>query len=175
MARSVISPESSSLPSLAEMLPHDGELLELCVVRHRIGQSRDREQLLRGIEEIVAAVVGSEEYAVFERDPACGELQVTSSVGLDATRLERPALHRRIVGLLERGEVWIADDAAVAAANEALPLTACIPLRHGDAITGAIAIFRLLPQKKNYVHADREIFRYLSMYAGAAMQATAGH
>ena len=175
MVRSVISPDSSPLPALPELMREDGEQVELCVARHRLGQSRDREQLFRGIEEIVAAIVGSEEYAVFECDPVGGRLQVVSSVGVDPDWLELPTPDGRIEELVSRGEVWVAENAAaVEAANDELPLTACIPLRQGETITGAIAIFRLLPQKKNYMPVDHDLFRFLSTHAGAAMQATAG-
>ena len=55
-------------------------------------------------------------------------------------------------------------------------LTACIPLRVGDRATGAIAIFRLLPQKVDGLGVlDHELFDLLASQAGVALYATALH
>ena len=51
-------------------------------------------------------------------------------------------------------------------------LTACIPLVLDGKVTGAIAIFRLLPQKAGIEDVDRELFDLLATHAATALYCT---
>jgi hypothetical protein len=49
-------------------------------------------------------------------------------------------------------------------------MTACIPLKVGDEVTGVIAVFRLLPQKANALDSlDHELLDLLATQAGVAL------
>ena len=51
-------------------------------------------------------------------------------------------------------------------------LTACIPLSLDGQLMGAIAIFRLLPQKPNLEAIDYELFDMLAIHAAIALHQT---
>jgi hypothetical protein len=48
---------------------------------------------------------------------------------------------------------------------------ACIPLQIEDRPVGAIVVFDLFPQKREFVTVDRELFKLLGAHAGAALVA----
>jgi hypothetical protein len=50
-----------------------------------------------------------------------------------------------------------------------------VPLRLGESTTGAIAIFRLLPQKPGLEPLDYELFDLLGTHAAAALYCTGLH
>jgi hypothetical protein len=72
------------------------------------------------------------------------------------------------------GETWVAGDGGETVGPEAA-LTACLPLKLEDRVTGAIAIFRLLPQKSGLEPVDRELFDLLATHAAMALYCTALH
>ena len=54
-------------------------------------------------------------------------------------------------------------------------LTACIPLKLEDRVVGAIALFRLLPQKSGFESLDMELFELLGTHAATALYASGLH
>ncbi len=63
-------------------------------------------------------------------------------------------------------------DAAFAPEREK-DLTACIPLKVDGKVTGALALFRLLPQKQGFEAVDHELFDLLATHAATALHASA--
>jgi GAF domain-containing protein len=76
----------------------------------------------------------------------------------------------------QTGEIYIAGEGS---SEHALPqeagLTACVPLRLEDRVTGVIALFRLLPQKSGIADLDRELFDMLAVHAAVALYCTGLH
>ena len=82
----------------------------------------------------------------------------------------------RIGRAVQTGEIFVAEPAG---ASEGVTLeerlTACIPLVLDGKVTGAIAIFRLLPQKAGIEDVDRELFDLLATHAATALYCTSVH
>ena len=157
-----------------EVERQNSNLANLYVASYQLVGTLDRGQVLQVIQEILANLVGSEETAIFERAED-GSLAVVSTNGLEAQRLAGVGAGPGVVATVAAsGETWIAGDGGEASGAEAT-LTACVPLKLADRVTGAIAIFRLLPQKSGVEQVDRELFDLLATHAAMALYCTALH
>ena len=146
------------------------ELAHLFVALERIHSGLSRAETLAALQEIVINVVGSEELAIFERR---GErLALLQSFGIDPEPWrERPA-DRGALGRAAAGALYVAGREDPEPGDE--DVTAAIPLRVGDRVVGAIAIFRLLGHKPVLGETDHALFELLSNHAGLALHLRAG-
>lgn len=150
-------------------------LANLYVASYRLHGTLDRRQLIEATKEIVANLIGSEEMALFELDRARQELVLLDVNGIDSSSYRRLPLDRGVIGAAVRcGSPVVVDAAACRAVGEET-LSAVIPLRQVDEVNGAIAIFRLLPQKSGFGDLDRELFDLLAAQAGMALHCTTLH
>jgi hypothetical protein len=147
----------------------NARLTTLYVSGQRLQEATKREDVVSAIEEIVANLLGSEEVAVFVVDEAAQQLRLVGASGIDVRRFATVPLGVGLIGgAAQRGQRWITDGGPLpqdAAAHE-VGLTACLPLRFGAKVTGAVAIFRLLPQKGSLEPGDEDLLSMLET-AGA--------
>ncbi len=149
------------------------DLASLFVALSRLHGTLDRTEVLAAIQEIVTNIVGSEELAVYELAPGSNQLDLAWSFGLDGSRRSSIRLGEGVIGrVAAEGEPFVAWDRACA---EEPALTACIPLKVGDRVTGALAIYHLLGHKAVLGSLDRQIFDLLGTHAGTALYFTALH
>lgn len=153
-----------------EVEKRNNNLMNLYVASYRLHGTVDRKEVLDTIQEIVANLVGCEEQAVFEVHD--GVLRLATSVGIDPGHY----------GELRLGEGAIGRAAALGKTYLPGPglldqdgLTACIPLKLDGRVTGAIALFRLLPQKAALEEVDYELFDLLATHAATALYCTRLH
>jgi len=140
---------------------------QLFVALERIHRGRSRADVVAAVQEIVINMIGSEELALFERrGDALGLLK---AFGVDPGPLHAIPLGEGIIGRTgATGATWIAGrDPSEPGDPE---LTACIPLRAGDELVGALAIWRLLGHKPVLDDQDHAVFDLLSAHAGLALQ-----
>jgi hypothetical protein len=143
------------------------ELAQLFVALERLHGGRSRADVVAAVQEIVINLIGSEELALFERrGDALGLLK---AFGVDPGPIHAIPLGEGIIGRIgATGATWIAGrDPAEPGDPE---LTACVPLRVGDEIVGALAIWRLLGHKPVIDEQDHAVFDLLSAHAGLALQ-----
>ena len=148
-------------------------LTTLYVACQRLHSTMDREEVLLTAREIITNLIGCEEYVLFDLTPD-GWLTRVDSFGLPAELYERLPSGAGLIGrVIKTGEPYVADerDASHPAPLET-NLTACIPLKRNGAVTGAIALFRLLPQKFQLQELDRELFRLLETHLAIALYCT---
>ncbi|MEO8379117.1 MAG: GAF domain-containing protein [Acidobacteriota bacterium] len=147
----------------------NASLANLYVSSYMLHSSLDRAEVLSGMAQIIINIVGSEDYAVLERE---GEgLRVAKASGGNAATLQRAENGSGPIGALAReARVRVFETGAGADG-----LTAFIPLAIGDYVTGAIAIFSLLPHKPALTEADGEIFEMLSAHAATALYCASLH
>jgi len=162
----------------AEVEQQNSNLANLYVASYRLHGTLDREQVIAAIQEIIANLVGSEEAALFEIDPDKQALELVASFGVN--RDECPPIplgSGGLIGLTARtGEILVVDPAQVSGATGLESrLTACVPLKLDDRVTGVIAIFGLLPQKGGIEDLDRELFDLLATQAAFALYCTGLH
>lgn len=149
-------------------------LASLYVTIHQLHATLDRAEVLGGIKEVIINLVGSEELAVFER--TASGLRLAESFGVDDETFAVWPLDRggAIARAVNENEIVVrGEDTPLAGGEE--HLTACVPLRRGGEVTGAIAVFRLLQQKPALELVDHELFDLLALHAGMALYTTALH
>lgn len=148
----------------------NSNLVNLYVASYGLHGTLDRAAVLGSMKEIVINLVGSEEFAILELDG--NALRLADSFGMGEDDCVDLSSETGLVGrVLATGEPWIEgrSDAAGRTAAER-DLTACIPLRVESEVFGAIAIFRLLPQKSSgLVDVDYELLDLLAAQAGTAL------
>jgi len=155
-------------------------LANLYVSAYRLHGTLDPVEVLRAIQEIVVNLVGSEEFAIFERSQDGEALQLVAGLGVATAGLAHiPVGTGRIGGVVVSGEAFLAAETGGDGATDGLEcerhLTACVPLRIDGEVTGAIAIFRLLEQKPGLERIDFEIFDLLASQAATALHAARLH
>lgn len=132
--------------------------------------SLDRAQILLTAREIIANLIGCEEYVLFSVAPD-GCLLRVDSFGLDPEAYEKLPPGFGLIGrAAQTGEIFqVEEEGGAAPTGVEAGLTACIPLKRNGTVTGAIALFRLLPQKFELQNLDRELFRLLATHLAHAL------
>ena len=162
----------------AKVEQENSNLANLYVASYRLHGTVERAEVLDVLQEIVTYLIGSEEMAIFEVDAERSELRLVSSAGIDASPFREIALGQGLIGRTAlAGEPWVAaDDMSAERRPEEASVTACVPLTLHGKVTGAIAIFRLLPQKTNGIEEmDRELFALLATHAAVALYCSGLH
>jgi hypothetical protein len=147
----------------------------LYVAMLRLHGSIDHADVLAAIQEIVINLVGSEELGVFETNVEGTALVLSSAVGIDTSSLARIPFGKGIIGeCAAAGKTYLAaKEASVTKGREGEgDLTACVPLVVDGAVTGAIAIFRLLRHKPKLEAIDHELFALLGTHGASALYCT---
>jgi GAF domain-containing protein len=161
----------------AEVEQENSNLANLYVASYRLHGTVERREVLAVIQEIIANLVGSEEMAVFEMNPEGSALSLVGSFGIEPERHGMVLVGAGLVGrAVLTGETYIADkDHPEGGLPQEAELTACIPLKLDGRVTGAIALFRLLPQKDGFEAVDTELFDLLATHAATALYCSGLH
>lgn len=166
--------ESQSYSSrYAEIETQNSNLANLYVASYRLHGTLDRKEVIDTLQEIIANLIGSEEAGLYELHEGKQTLELVASFGLapDAHR-SVPLGSGRVGQAARSGDIFVAEPGASEADGG---LTACIPLKLDGKVTGAVAIYRLLPQKSGFEEVDRELFELLATHAATALYCTSLH
>jgi GAF domain-containing protein len=149
--------------------------LRLKAARKRLAESRDQEDAIDGLREIVANFLGSEEMGLFRADRGTAAFRFFWSFGIE---LETYDLLRALgdTGLqrVMRGECHVelgARDHSGALAKAQV----FVPIRSANQTIAILAILRLLPQKLAFDKSDMELFQLLSNEAAKPLFGAAAH
>ncbi len=155
----------------------NSNLANLYVAAHRLHGSVERNEVLEGLQEILANLVGTEQIAVFEKADGGRRLVPVWVSGIDPDRYRWIEIGRGPIGRsAASGEIFLAGPGGdTERPTEDPDLTACIPLKLADGVIGAIAVFQLLPQKRRLEDVDRELFDLLATHAATALYCTKLH
>ncbi|HEU4887496.1 MAG TPA: GAF domain-containing protein [Thermoanaerobaculia bacterium] len=147
-------------------------LANLYVASYQLHSSVDREAVLGAILEIVINLVGSEQVAVYERTELRDTFKLAKSFGVDDDRLASFTLgNGALAKRLANAEIFTDDEAAGGEDR----LTACVPLKVGEELIGAILVFRLLDHKPSLQPVDHELFELLAVHASTALYCASLH
>jgi GAF domain-containing protein len=144
-------------------------LANLYVTCYRLLGTLDRNEVIEAIKEVVINIIGSENFVIIE---TAGNGMAPKVIGGHGERAEAGdefhPLPEPVIHALQNGQSYVAtqDNAALAA---------CVPLRLESRVTGALLIFRLLPQKSSIDAADLEMLDLLSTHAANALHLTSLH
>jgi hypothetical protein len=144
-----------------------GNLANLYVASYQLHTSVDRAAVLTAIQEIVINLIGSEQFAIYERSGDAFSL--AASFGLDKERPARVLGGEFAVEKLSEGHIFEDEP------SDRPPLTACVPLRINDRVNGAILVFRLLDHKPALQPVDHELFELLAVHASTALYCASLH
>lgn len=143
-----------------------GHLANLYVASYQLHTSVDRATVLTTIQEIVINLIGSEQLAIYQRNG--NAFGLAASFGLDEEQLTALVTGEYAVEKLGEGHIFRDPKARQ-------PLTACVPLRIGDEVIGAILVFRLLEHKPSLQPVDHELFELLAVHASTALHCASLH
>jgi hypothetical protein len=143
------------------------EMAQLYVALERLHGGLSRAEALQALQEIIINVVGSEEFAVFER--VDDRLSLIHHFGVDPVPLRELKLGDGVIGrTAARGKLYVAGrDGPVDAADA--DVSASIPLLVGDEVWGVVTIFRLLGHKPVLGDSDQVVFELIRSHAGIAL------
>jgi len=147
-------------------------LANLYVASYQLHSSVDRQTVLNTILEIVINLVGSEQVAVYERNCAPNRFKLAASFGVDAKRLDSFILGTSNIDRMLADARIFTDDEAAGGQDR---LTACVPLKIGEEVIGAILVFRLLDHKPSLQPVDHELFELLAVHASTALHCATLH
>lgn len=150
----------------------------------QLSASISRTAIVDAIREILANLIGSEQIVVLSaRSPFPGLASegeppevLYSFAGESWTEQGRPVLST-VEGVLASGHSFYATGAGddPGAVDPESGLSACIALRAGDRVVGAIAVFDLLPQKESLTASDRELCEMVGSLGGQALYCSELH
>ncbi len=147
----------------------------LKAARKRLAESKDQDDAIEGVREIVANFLGSEEMGLFKIDRRTATFHVFWSFGID---LEEYDLLRALgeAGLqrVMRGECHV-EFGTRERSGAASKAQAFVPISVADQTIAILAILRLLPQKAAFDRADMELFKLLSDEAAKPLFGPTGH
>jgi GAF domain-containing protein len=147
-------------------------LANLYVAGYQLHGSLDRREVLGAIKEIVINLIGSEDFAIFER-AGDDRLRMIEWFNEPPHVFHEVRFGEGIIGqVAATGQPFVANGEH----GRSVGVTACVPLQVDGKVLGAIAIFRLLPQKHNGLEAiDEELLGLLASQAGIALYCTQLH
>jgi hypothetical protein len=157
-----------------EVEQHNANLANLYVASYRLHSTLNRHEVLDTIQEIIINLIGSEELGIFELGDKREALQLVSFFGIEPDRYREIPLGSGLIGNVAlTGQTYLRDlnsngNGHHKSGDEA-HLTSCIPLKVDGAVTGAIAIFRLLQHKDGLEEVDHELFHLLATHAATAL------
>jgi len=177
LQKSIVSIEDESRhfsEQYVEVEQQNTDLASLYVASYRLHATLDRGEALSIVQDIICNLIGSEEIAIFEADEPGAALSLVASLGVEPGPFRAVPLGRGVIGRCARtGQMYLAgrdDDAGLRPEERAM--SACIPLHFDGRLLGAVAIFRLLPQKSGLVALDHELFELIATHAARALYCT---
>lgn len=149
---------------------HD-DLANLFVASDQLHATRDPDEVVAAICEIVINLIGAEIFALYAFDPQRKRLTPLLSEGRALGGLSEVALGEGAIGqAVARGRVWVAEPASAAEiAAEADEPIVVVPLCARGSVLGAIAIHKLLDQKSGLSALDHQLFDLLAQHASKAL------
>jgi nitrate/nitrite-specific signal transduction histidine kinase len=154
-----------------EVEQQNNNLANLYVASYQLHSTLDRGEVLAAIKEIVINLIGSEEIAIYEMSADGASLRLVGSFGIDPVAYATVPLGSGVIGRTAvSGDLYLpGKEGDLARAPREAHLTVCVPLKLAEEVYGALAVFRLLPQKKGLEAIDYELFNLLAAHAGTAL------
>jgi hypothetical protein len=167
--RQVEGPSRALSKRSVEIDAANNNLIHLYVALDRLYATLDLSQVLQTIAQIVVNLIGAQVLAIYVLDEKTGRLSAVAAEGESPDAFPSFEVGRGVVGSAVATGKTLCHEAR-GSIDPTRPI-ACIPLRTDQASTGAIAIYRLLQQKKEFKPLDHELFTLLAGHAATAISA----
>lgn len=149
---------------------HD-DLANLFVASDQLHSTRDPDEVVSAISEIVINLVGAERFVLYAYDGERERLTPFVAEGFPLEGLAEVRVGEGEIGqAVARGEVWVGEAGLRdgGRGDGGAPI-AVIPLCVRTSVLGAIAIHKLLEQKSGISELDRQLFDLLAQHASTAL------
>lgn len=154
----------------AEIESELANLANLYVASYQLHSSLSPRGVVRHVKELLAQLVGAEEFAVYLADDEGRRLVPIASEGVAGGDLLPVPIGEGPVGeTFTRGTTQVAE-ADPRAGSLAKP-AATVPIRIEDKVVGVIAVYRTLEQKEAFIPVDHELLKLLGTQAMTALVA----
>jgi hypothetical protein len=153
-----------------EIQEQNEALTNLYVASQRLHATFDLEEVKRIITEILAEMVGAEEFGLLVLDRTKRHLTLLAGEGIK-DRLPKDTLPvgEGIIGdVATTGESFYFVPKTDAERNAHLPI-ATLPLKLSDQIVGVVVIYKLLSHKPNFSPIDHQILELVAAHAASAL------
>jgi GAF domain-containing protein len=147
----------------------NADLVALYAAIEQLHGAATRADVIRAIQEVVINMVGSEEFALFELTPDGRRLAPVLAFGVSSGPEEIEVGCGTVGHAAAAGSPYVAAAGGAVAPPGAPPPTACVPLKVGDRVTGALVIYTLLAHKPALTDFDHELFSLLERHAALAL------
>ena len=146
----------------------NSDLITMYVASYRLHSTLHYEEVIKIIKEITINMLGVEEFGIFMRRTDGDDIVLVAQEGLlPSTRDQRHKVGKGTIGtVIESGVPYISNDPLDPTPGSPI---ACIPLRLGDSVGGALALYRLVPQKDEFNGLDHAVFELLERHAAVAI------
>ncbi|MEN8159915.1 MAG: GAF domain-containing protein [Myxococcota bacterium] len=156
-----------------EIEEENNSLANLYVASFQLHSALDLEEVLRIVVEIVINLIGAEVFCVYAFDERNGVLSPVAAEGRVRSAFPGVEPGKGLVGAsVERGEILSREEGDEC--GDETPRVS-IPLKVGERVIGAIALFELLVQKERFSSLDHELFGLLAGHAATAILAAQLH
>ena len=145
---------------IAELTKQCRELRSLLASATRLLAVNTREEAFLAVQDIVANVIGSEEFVLFEMNADGTAMHATAWCGVNRSEGAPVTVGEGLVGQVAM------TGAARTSPDIESGITACIPLRAEGKVNGVLAIYSLLPQKLQLQQWDFQVLRLLEDEVG---------
>ena len=153
-----------------EVEEQNNNLANLYVASYRLHETVDRDEVLTALQEILINLIGSEEFAILERQHGTSEISVTTSFGVEPEVLAVLDLKGGPVqNTMSTGDMYLYEDVEGSGDSQYDGPVACIPMKLGESTHGVIAIFSLLSHKQGLEPLDYELFDLLASHAATSL------
>ncbi len=153
-----------------EIERRNSDLASLYVASYRMQSALTLKDALTIISEIVVAMIGSEEFAVYLFVPQQQRFYLAACEGGKQNfPSEIPEDYPLVALVLESGRSWTRTDEVKDDAANPEDFIAIVPLKVGNKKIGFIGIKRLLVQKSGFNSQDFEMFEFLAVQAAKAV------
>lgn len=150
------------------------DLSHLYAAIRTLSAPTSRDEVIDAIRQVVTNLIGAEDMALFETSVEGSTLSLVAAFG-ETTPPRRVRFGEGVIGQAAlRGHCHVASGPEVQPVPGEPAVTACIPFKARGKVVGALALFRLLPQKAGLVPLDEKLFDVLSIHGGITWDAIAG-
>ena len=146
------------------------------VTLDRLHSTLSRDAVVEVIFDVLTNFVGADQVALFDLHPSGAYLELVSSVGVDETPLRQVGFGEGLVGrIAASGRMFVNREPLNSRAMWEAEVDACVPLKIGRRLAGAIVIFGMQTEKFDFTQTDIQLMELLSRHAAIALYACSMH